>query len=294
MKPTLHGTIRVIVTLLVVLAACLAGHALWQYYKVDPWTRNGRVRADTIQITPDVTGLVTEVHVQDNQRVRRGQLLFVIDHPRFALARAQADANVHQLDIQIDQARRENARNRRLGDLVSNEMREESQMKVDTLMANRIQAKASLDTADLNLARTDVVAPTDGIVSNIELQPGDYATAGKPVFALIDTASLRVEGYFEETKIPRIHVGDAVDVILMGEASVIHGHVESISGGIEDRDTVSSPRLLANVNPTFNWVRLAQRIPVRVRLDAIPTGVLPIAGRTATVRIRPAAGVTAR
>jgi RND family efflux transporter MFP subunit len=289
MNPTLHGTIRVIVTLLVVLAACLAGYFLWQYYKVDPWTRNGRIRADTIQITPDVTGLVTEVHVRDNQRVRRGQLLFVIDHPRFALARAQAEANVHSMDIQIDQARRENARNRHLGDLVSNEMREESQMKVDTLTANRVQAKAALDTADLNLARTDVVAPTDGIVSNIELQPGDYATAGKPVFALIDTASLRVEGYFEETKIPRIHVGDAVDVILMGESTVLHGRVQSIAGGIEDRDTVSSPRLLANVNPTFNWVRLAQRIPVRVTLDAIPGSVLPIAGRTATVRIRQAA-----
>lgn len=294
MKPTLHGTIRVIVTLLVVLAACLAGYFLWQYYKVDPWTRNGRVRADTIQITPDVTGLVTEVRVRDNQRVKRGELLFVIDHPRFALARAQADANVRTLDIQIDQARRENARNRRLGNLVSNEMREESQMKVDTLTANRLQAQAALGTADLNLVRTHVLAPTDGIVSNIELQPGDYATAGKPLFALIDTASLRVEGYFEETKIPRIRVGDAVDVILMGESAVIHGHVESISGGIEDRDTVSSPRLLANVNPTFNWVRLAQRIPVRVRLDALPAGVLPIAGRTATVRIVPVGGRSVR
>lgn len=294
MKPTLRAIIRVVVTLLVVLAACLAGYFLWQYYKVDPWTRNGRVRADTIQITPDVTGLVTEVHVRDNERVRRGQLLFVIDHPRFALAREQADATVRSLDIQIDQARRENARNKRLTDLVSNEVREESQMKVDTLGASRLQAKAALDTADLNLIRTEVVAPTDGIVSNIELQPGDYATAGHPVFALIDTASLRVEGYFEETKIPRIHVGDAVDVILMGESKVMRGHVESISGGIEDRDTVSSPRLLANVNPTFNWVRLAQRIPVRVRLDSLPADVLPIAGRTATVRIRPASGRSTR
>jgi multidrug resistance efflux pump len=78
-----------------------------------------------------------------------------------------------------------------------------------------------------------------------------------------------------------------VEVMLMGEPTVLHGHVQSIAGGIEDRDTVSSPRLLANVNPTFNWVRLAQRIPVRVTLDAVPGGVLPIAGRTATVRIRP-------
>ncbi|MET0937081.1 MAG: HlyD family secretion protein [Luteibacter sp.] len=287
MKPVVRTAIRILVTVLMVVGACLAGHYLWQYYKVDPWTRNGRVRADAIQITPDVTGLVTEVRVRDNERVARGQVLFVIDHPRFALAREQAAANVRQLDIQIDQARRENARNRRLTDLVSNEAREESQMKVDALNANRRQAQAALDTADLNLTRTEVLAPTDGIVSNIELQPGDYATAGHPVFALIDTASLRVEGYFEETKIPRIHVGDAVEVVLMGESKVIHGHVESISGGIEDRDTVSSPRLLANVNPTFNWVRLAQRIPVRVKLDAVPGDILPIAGRTATVRVKP-------
>ena len=288
MKPALRTTVRIVVTVLMLAAACVAAHWLWQYYKVDPWTRNGRIRADTIQITPDVTGLVTEVDVRDNQRLAKGERLFVIDHPRFALAREQAAANVRQLDIQIDQARRENARNRRLTDLVSNEAREESQMKVDNLLANRRQAQAALDTADLNLTRTEVRAPTDGIVSNIELQPGDYATAGHPVFALIDTASLRVEGYFEETKIPRIHVGDPVDVILVGESTVIHGHVESISGGIEDRDTVSSPRLLANVNPTFNWVRLAQRIPVRARLDVIPADILPIAGRTVTVRVRPA------
>lgn len=287
MKPALRTAIRILVTVVLLLGAVAAGYFLWQYYKVDPWTRNGRIRADTIQITPDVTGLVTDVNVHDNQRVTRGHLLFVIDRPRFALAREQAAANVRQIDIQIDQARRENARNRRLTDLVSNEAREESQMKVDALIANRRQAQATLDTADLNLTRTEVRAPTDGIVSNIELQPGDYATAGHPVFALIDTASLRVEGYFEETKIPRIHVGDAVDVVLMGESRIIHGHVESISGGIEDRDTVSSPRLLANVNPTFNWVRLAQRIPVRVTLETIPADILPIAGRTATVRIRP-------
>lgn len=287
MSVSWQSVVRVLVTTTLVVASCGAGYFLWQYYKVDPWTRDGRIRADTLQVAPDVTGLITSVLVRDNQRVKRGELLFVIDRPRFALAQEQAAANLSQTDVQLDQARREYDRNRRLGDVVSNEIREQSRMKVDSLTASRRQSQAALDVAELNLARTAVRAPTDGIVSNIELLPGDYATAGHPLFALIDTASLRVEGYFEETKIGRIHVGDAVEVILMGDSRVIRGRVESISGGIEDRDTVNSPRLLASVNPTFNWVRLAQRIPVRVALEQMPPDLLPIAGRTATVRILP-------
>ena len=144
--------------------------------------------------------------------------------------------------------------------------------------------------AALNLKRSDVVSPVDGIVTNVALEPGDYVTVGKGVMALIDSATLRVEGYFEETKLPRIHVGDRVEVRLMGEQQVLTGHVASIAAGIADRERSDAPDLLANINPTFSWVRLAQRVPVRVRLDDVPSNVDLVLGRTATVAVAPASG----
>ncbi|SEN11404.1 RND family efflux transporter, MFP subunit [Luteibacter sp. UNCMF331Sha3.1] len=288
MSDKLRLALRLSLTILLVAGAAGAGFYLWTYYKVEPWTRNGRLRADTLQIAPDVTGLVTQVLVHDNQHVRAGDVMLVIDPERFALAERQADAVVQELDVQLRQARREDGRNRTLGDVVSDEVREQGRMKVDALEASRARAMAAVAVARLDVERTRVRAPVDGTVSNIELRPGDYATTGHPLFALIDEASLRVEGYFEETKLRHIHVGDSVELELMGDPAVFAGHVESIAGGIEDRDTVSSPRLLANVNPTFNWVRLAQRVPVRVTIDHPPPGVLLVAGRTVSVRVRPA------
>lgn len=276
---------RTLITLALVGCALIATHYLWKHFKVDPWTRDGRVRADTAQLAPDVSGLVTEVLVKDNQFVKRGDLLFVIDRKRAALAREQAAAKLDQLDRQLRQARKEYQRNSRLGELVSNEAREQSLVSAESLEARQREAKAALSTAELNLTRTEVRAPIDGVIANLELLPGDYATAGHPLFALISSASLRVEGYFEETKIGRIRVGDPVEVILMGDSRIIRGHVESIAGGIEDRDNATSARLLPNVNPTFNWVRLAQRIPVRVKLDELPADLRLVAGRTATVRV---------
>jgi multidrug resistance efflux pump len=122
----------------------------------------------------------------------------------------------------------------------------------------------------VNLVRTEVRAPVDGWVTNFDLRPGAYAVTGRPVMAIVDKQSIHVMGYFEETKIPRVHVGDRVQVRLMGERAALTGHVDSIAAGIEDRDRQQSSNLLANVNPTFNWVRLAQRIPVRVQLDHPP------------------------
>jgi multidrug resistance efflux pump len=125
----------------------------------------------------------------------------------------------------------------------------------------------------------------DGIVTNVLLEPGDYVMTGKGVMALVDSATLRIEGYFEETKLSKIHPGDHVRIRLMGEARELTGHVESIAAGIADRERADSPDLLANVNPTFNWVRLAQRVPVRVKPDKVPPGVQLILGRTATVSV---------
>jgi RND family efflux transporter MFP subunit len=284
-KPTIQTIGRVALTLALVGAALGVGHLTWDHYREAPWTRDGRVRADVIQIAPDVSGLVERVAVHDNQAVHRGDVLFTIDRARHQLAVEQAEATVQGLRVQIDQARRENRRNIALGDLVPAESREQGSSKVDQLRANLQQAASTLDTARLNLARTEVKAPVDGWVTNLDLRPGAYATAGRPVFALVDQDSLHVQGYFEETKLGRIRVGAPVRVRMIGETQWLDGHVDSIAAGIEDRERSGSSNLLANVNPTFNWVRLAQRIPVRVQLDHVPPDARLIMGRTATVEV---------
>jgi len=170
-----------------------------------------------------------------------------------------------------------------------------SKQQVDAAISAQAQAKAAYqqavvdrDIAKLNLDRSEVRASVNGPMTNFELRPGVYVTAGKGVAALIDADSLHVDGYFEETKLSMIHIGDRAAVHLMGESADLIGHVEGIAGGIEDHDRSSGASLLANVNPTFSWARLAQRMPVRIALDSVPAGVQLIAGRTATVVITPA------
>ena len=276
---------RILVTLIVVVVALIAARWMWVHYEVEPWTRDGRVRADVAEVAPDVAGFVTEVHVIDNQLVHRGQVLFVLDQPRYRVALAQAQATVLNDKAVLAEAQREVARNNALGDLVAQELREQSMARAQEAQAALNQAQAGVDAAKLNLDRTVVHASVNGVVSNLELRPGDYLAVGHQAFALIDTDTLHVDGYFEETKLPRIRVGDAASVKIMGEALVLHGHVVSIAAGIEDRERSPSGNLLANVNPTFSWVRLAQRVPVRIVLDAVPAYVRLIAGRTATVTI---------
>ena len=215
-------------------------------------------------------------------------MLFVIDRDRFTLALAQAEATVESRQATMDQTQRDANRYQRLGtDAVSQSSREQAESQYQVAKANYDQAVADRDTAKLNLDRTQVRASVNGIVSNFSLRPGNYVSAGSGVFALVDSDSFYVSGYFEETKLPRIGIGDPVIIHLMGETVPLRGHVESIASGIVDRELSSSSNLLANVNPTFSWVRLAQRIPVRVHIDEVPDGLKVIAGRTATVTVTP-------
>jgi RND family efflux transporter MFP subunit len=292
-KSLLPGVGRAIVTLTVVVGALFAARELWRHYQVDPWTRDGRVRAEVVQIAPDVSGLVTRVDVANDQAVKRGQPLFYIDRDRYQLALRQAEAAVAAQRVALAQARREARRNVGLGDLVAQEITEQSTSRVAAGEAALAQAISARDLAELNLQRTVVVAPTEGLLSDVTLRVGDYVTAGKPVVALMDTESLRVEGYFEETKLKGVHVGQAATVQLMGESELLHGHVQSIAPAIEDRDRAASANLLPNVNPVFNWVRLAQRVPVRIALDRTPSDVRLIVGRTATVAVDTGTTVTA-
>lgn len=312
-SPPVRKALRLAVTAAFVVGAILAVRALVGYYQADPWTRDGRVRADIVQVSPDVGGIVVAVRVTHDQQVHKGDVLFEIDPSRFDLAVARAQAQLRQAQAEVAQARaaighagvtltearREAARNRGLGDLVAGELTEQSETRVGEGQAKMAEAGAALAAAEarveaarnaLNLARLDrartkVVAPVDGEMSDVVLRPGDYVSAGAPVLALIDSASLRVEGYFEETKLPRIHAGQRATIHLMGEDTVLTGRVVSIAGAIADQDRGKEPRLVPAINPTFSWVRLPQRVPVRVRLDRPPAGIALIAGRTASVSL---------
>jgi multidrug resistance efflux pump len=284
---TLSTIGRMGVTLAFAAGAVYAGWQLWRHYEVEPWTRDGRVKAYVVQVAPDVTGQVTRVYVHDNQHVPAGAPLFEIDRARFELALRQSEAQVIAAQAALAQAQRESKRNTQLDDLVSQETREQGQTRTDQARAALAQAEVNRDTAKLNLARTHVVSAVDGIVTNLDLREGAYATAAHPVMAVVDSRSFYVEGYFEETKLPGIQVGDKVEVTLMGTRQPLAGHVESFAEGIADRDRSTSPNMLPNVNPTFNWVRLAQRIPVRIALDPLPSSVRLVAGQTATVKVLP-------
>jgi RND family efflux transporter MFP subunit len=274
---------------MVAIAAAI-GWQLWVYYMLDPWTRDGRVRADVVEVAPDVSGLVAAVFIRDNQAVKIGDRLFQIDPIRFQLALAQANASVDKAKAVLTQARSDARRVDSLsGNAVAAQTRDQSNTNVLEAQAALDAALADQGVAQLNLARTTVTATVNGVVSNFSMRPGDYVTAGNAVAALVDTDSIYVDGYFEETKLPRIQVGDAARVSLLGGGPALIGHVQSIDAGIADTERSESPNLLANINPTFTWVRLAQRIPVRIQLDHVPAATRLIAGLTATVQIQPPA-----
>ena len=285
MKTPVKKALPPLLTLLAVIAAVLVLRQLWTHYMDDPWTRDAHIGADVVQVAPDVSGLVEAVHVDDNQAVRQGALLFVVDRTRYRIALDLARASLAERQAAVSQLRREIARDRSLQDLVAGEDAEVRRARLQAALASLASAQAAVDLAELNLARTEVRAPAAGRINDRTVRVGDYVSAGKPVMALLDTASFRVDGYFEETRLRGVGPGQPVAIRLMGEDVALQGHVESIAAGIEDRYRTDGTRLLPNVTPAFDWVRLAQRIPVRIRIDAVPAGVQLIAGRTATVTV---------
>jgi len=284
---TIRNLIGFIATAIIFVVAILVGRVLWVHYMDEPWTRDGRVRAEVVNVAPDVSGAVVELPVRDNQFVHKGDLLMQIDPSHYQIAVEQAQAAVAarkaELAMRQDDARRRADMD---SEVVSAEARENASHTANSAQAQYQQALAALDAAKLNLERTRVVSPVDGYITNLQVFQGDYANAGQAKLAVVDSHSFWVYGYFEETKLPHVKVGNKADIKLMS-GGTLEGHVESISRGIYDRDNPQSRELLADVNPTFNWVRLAQRVPVRIHIDKVPDDMVLAAGTTCTVVVKP-------
>jgi multidrug resistance efflux pump len=352
-RPTLRGRriLPIVLTLAVVGLAVWLGDAMWNVYKVAPWTRDGTVRAYVVTVAPEVAGRIVTLPVADNQYVHKGDLLLVIDPRDYVNARDQAKG---QLDLAEAELRRASiahevartmfpaqleAAEAQLGAAKANQVKADAddrryhnlppgattREQVDAVTAAaddaaamatqadahvkeaslvqqniaqtqdqadqahaRVEiATAKLNQAELNLARTSIPSSVNGYATNLITQLGDYATVGNNLISVVSAESFWVDGYFKETNLARIHVGDRALAKLMAYAEPLRGHVESIARGITVANAETVQSGLATVNPIYTWVRLAQRIPVRIHIDHVPEGVLLAAGETATVQIDP-------
>jgi RND family efflux transporter MFP subunit len=275
-----------VVTLATIAVAGALGWAMWDAYMGAPWTRDGTVRAYVVTLAPQVAGYIVQLPVADNQFVHRGDLLMVIDPTNYKIAVSLAEAAVQQAQANAENAEREAKRRQELTSLAVT--KEEKQTFASVAVANQAQlqqAQANLDQARVNLERTEIRSPVNGWVTNLLAQLGDYATVGTNEISVVDADSFWVDGYFEETNLDRIQVGDAASVKLMGYSQIVRGHVDSIARAINVANAQPNEQGLAQVNPIFTWVRLAQRIPVRIHIDQVPEGVVLSAGMTATVQI---------
>jgi RND family efflux transporter MFP subunit len=277
---------RVMITVLLLAVAVVAGLAIWTNYVNGPWTRDGQVIANVVNIAPEVSGRITHLHVSDNQVVHKGDVLYEIDPVDYQVAVSLAEANVNSKLADLKLKRTEATRRDTLTTLsTSQEEQQTYASNADMAVAAYAGALAQLSQAHVNLDRTHVLSPVNGYVTNLLLREGDYATTGSRNIAVLDSDSFYVSGYFEETKLANIHVGDPALAALMGYKDPLRGHVESIARGISTPNTDPGSLGLASVNPVFTWVRLAQRIPVRIHIDAVPDTVHLAAGMTATVTV---------
>jgi RND family efflux transporter MFP subunit len=285
-----HRFIRLMVTTALVAGGVLAGVFLWRYYVNGPWTRDGQVQADVIVIAPEVSGRVIKLNVAENQLVHKGDVLYEIDPFDFQVDLAAAQATVQQRldDFNVKQA--EAQRRAKLGTLsTSVEEKQTYAGSADVARAAYAAALSQLSEARVNIERTQVHSPVNGYVTNLLLREGDYATKGARNVSVIDSDSFRVDAYFEETKLQHVHVGGQARITLMGFDAPVLGHVESVARGISSPNYVPGTLGLATVNPVFTWVRLAQRIPVRIHIDRVPPSVLLAAGMTCSVTVGPQA-----
>jgi len=280
--------VRLLSTAILVSAALIAIIGLWQHYMVSPWTRDGQVRVQVANIAPEVSGRIVELQVHDNQFVHIGDLLYGIDKADYEVKLALAQADVLSKKADLDVKAAANARRQQLSTLsASIEEKQTYTGQYSVAQAAYQSALANLKQAKLDLERTDVRSTVNGYVTNLLLRVGDYANTGVSNISVIDSDSYWVTGYFEETKLGSFKVGDPARIELMGYEPPLEAHVESITRGISSANATSGTQGLPTVQAIYTWVRLAQRIPVRLKIDKVPDSVTLAAGLTATVIIMP-------
>src|SRR5713226_8096632 len=282
-----RDALKTVATLLILALAVLAALGIWDSYVTTPWTRDGSVRVQVARIAPQVSGQITEVRVVDNQYVHQGDVLYVIDPFDFQVTLDTDKAQLRQKAADLQVKRMQAERRQHLSNLATTP--EEQQLYV----GNATQAQAAFDAAqqqvaqaDINLKRTQVRSPVNGYVTNLLMRVGDYAHAGATNISVIDADSYWIDGYFEETKMAHVCVGDRAEAALMGYSDPIVGRVQSVTRGISVANAAPSTQGLPNVDPVYTWVRLAQRVPVRIRITDVPAGIPLVSGMTATVTIR--------
>ncbi len=285
MKTLTRKISRTAITLILVLLAFTAIFHAWVYYTESPWTRDARFSADVVAIAPDVAGLITQVDVHDNQLVKKDQVLFTIDQPRYQKAVEEADADVAYYKALASEKRREAGRRNQLGiQAMSREEIDQANNVLQTVEHQLAKAEATRDLAKLDLERTVIRAPADGWVTNLNVYSGEFITRGSTAVALVKQNSFYIQAYMEETKLEGVRPGYRAEITPLGSNRVIKGTVDSISAGVTNASSSNDAKGMATVDSNLEWVRLAQRVPVRIRLDRQGENVWP-AGTTATVVI---------
>ncbi|EPJ5823719.1 efflux RND transporter periplasmic adaptor subunit [Pluralibacter gergoviae] len=279
-------TTNIAITLLCIAGIIIAVAFIWDRYMYSPWTRDGRVRAEVVNIAPDVSGWIDTLNAHNAQNVKKGEVLFTVDRARYQVALDLAMAKMEKARVAAERAthlynRRASLKN----GVVSHEEVDTAHLDMLESQADYKQAVADVDSAKLDLARTVYKSPESGKIINLSLERGDYVTQGSELLALVKNNSYYITGYFEETKIPAVKIGDKVEIWLMAGTTKLSGHVESIDSGISNTNTTPGNQMLPAVEPTFAWVRLAQRIPVNIKIDAVPDNLVLSSGMSATVKI---------
>jgi multidrug resistance efflux pump len=284
---TARFLLRKVATTAIAVVAVLVAIVTWDQYNAGPWTRDGRVRVQVASVAPQIFGQIKKLRIVDNQFVHKGEILYVIDPFDFEVALRANKAALQQKMADLNVKELQSERRSRLSDLST------SVEQKQVYEGNALQAKAAVDSAqeqvrqaEINLQRTEVRSTVNGIVTNLLLREGDYARQGATNVSIIDADSYWIDGYFEETKLARLCVGDRAEAKLMGYSAPIIGHIATVTRGVSVSNAAAATQGLPNVDPVYTWVRLAQRVPVRIAIDNVPAGVPLVSGLTATVTIR--------
>lgn len=239
-----------------------------------PRTDDAFLLADIANIAPEVSGRIISLNIRDNQYVHAGDVLFVVDPKPYQLKVDAAKAKMTLISSTLV----------RIEPLLGKGFVTAEQ--IDQARADKESARANEAIAENDLTHTNVKAPFDGKITGLNIAVGEYASTGHPLFTMINTAKWYVVANFRETEIAEMKEGTAATVYVMAHPQqVLQGHVDSVGWGVVSEDA-SMAGGLPNIPKTLNWVRLAQRFPVRILLDRPPEDLMRIgASAVAVVRL---------